>query len=135
MRLANIGEVQSFGDHEWIIEKGDPRYGMYVVLSGSCVMNRPSGITEELTCGDCFGETGLARGDQFCIRVRSDSPAKVLFLPRNAFRELVRRVPKLGRRLLDNLLHHISYQYDELLAEGAGLTEFGVWVREDDEPE
>ncbi len=132
MRIANIGQIQSFDDHEWIIEKGDERTGMYVVLSGTCVMTRPSGSIENLSHGDCFGETGLARGDQFCIRVRSDDPATVLFLPRDAFRQLVRRIPKLGRRLLDNLLHHISYQYDELLADGAGLTEFGVWVREDD---
>lgn len=133
MRVANIGQVQSFGDHEWIIRKGDTRNGMYVVLSGTCVMTRPSGTTETLSCGDCFGETGLARGDQFCIRVRADDSATVLFLPRVAFRELVRRIPKLGRRLLDNLLYHISYQYDELIADGAGLTEFGVWVREDED--
>lgn len=135
MRIANIGLVKSFEDHEWIIQKGDERKGMFVVLSGTCVLTRPGGIAEKLTCGDCFGETGLARGGKSCIRVRSDDPANVVFLPRDAFRELVRRVPKLGRKLLDNLLYHISYQYDELLAEGAGLTEFGVWVREDDDVE
>lgn len=133
MRVANIGQIQTYEEREWIIQKGDDRTGMYVVLAGSCANTRPSGIKESLHLGDCFGETGLARGDKFCVQVRAKSAATVLFLPRDSFRELVRRIPKLGRRLLDNLLDHISYQYDELLADGAELTEFGVWVREDEE--
>lgn len=133
MRIANIGQIRSFEPHQWIIEKGDERTGMYVVVSGSCVMTRPSGITEELNFGDSFGETCLARGDRSRIRVRSDEAATVMYLPRDAFRELVRRLPKLGRRLLDNLLHHVSYLYDELLADGEALTEYGVWIREEEE--
>jgi CRP-like cAMP-binding protein len=97
------------------------------------LITRSCGVTEEWNFGHCFGEAGLARGDRFRIRVRSVEATTVLFLARDAFRELTRRGPKLGRRLLNNLLNHIGCLHDELLADAECLTEYGVWQREHEE--
>ena len=115
IQLANIGELRCFEPNQPIIEKGDKRRGMYVVLSGHCRQINPNGNTVDLTEADTFGETALARAERFHIQVRAITQAQTLFIGRKEFRALSRRLPKLGRRLLNNLLDHISQKYDELL--------------------
>ncbi len=133
MRLANLGHIREFAANQIIIADEDERDGMYVVVSGSCRVQNPSGRIVDVPVGGCFGETALVRGGPFRIRARALHPVTLMHISRSDFQAMVDRVPRLGRRLLDNLLGHISLQYDDLLSDGAELPETEVEIRRPDD--
>ncbi len=127
MQIANVAKVQTFGPHEWLIRRGDARSGLYVVLDGSCLLTRPDGEALRLGPGDCCAETALARGGSFQIQLQSIDAVRVLHISRRAFRRIVMRHPKLGRRLLGNLLKHLSAQLDVVWAANGAVHDTGEW--------
>jgi len=127
MRLANISTVKSYSKDEWIIRKGDERSGLFIVVEGECRLAQPSGSMTAVSEGSCFGETALACGGRFLIQVRSITEVKLLHIPRDAFQRLTRRYPKLGRRLLHNLVAHVSRQLDAGNAASAALNDTFEW--------
>lgn len=132
MRVAGAGHVQRFPAGECIVKKGDQRSGIYVVINGSCVITSETGSTATLAPGQCFGEMALACRDRYRIHVEATEPIAVFHLPRDQFRRIVRQFPKLGRRLLDNLLAHLSRKYDEMPDSGDVSPNSGRRIPEND---
>lgn len=126
IRIANLGMLKSYDAGRPIIAQSDERNGMFVIIEGACQQTTPDGRTIELQAGESFGETGLTRGGQFRMQVRASERVMALYISRDDFQRLSRRIPKLGRRLLDNLLDRISFQYDELLCSA------GHWSEDDE---
>lgn len=133
MSIANICDVCTFGPDEWIIRRGDQRVGMFVVVEGSCCMTKPSGEKVTLSTGDSFAETGLARDETSFLDVRTIGTVTLLHIQRDQFRQLVRRVPKLGRTLMENLAECLARQLDGFVVAAASLNQSGVWKFEDSE--
>lgn len=123
MRLANTGSERRFGVDETIVCRGKKLKGMDIVIEGQCRMQLPDGRTVSVGPGECFGELGLVQGVPARIQVTGTEPGRLLHLPRIAFRSLVRRVPKLGRRLLNNLVDQIASKYDDVLKQCDSLSD------------
>ncbi len=127
MRLVNISAVQSYSKDEWIIQEGDERSGLFIVVDGQCRLAQADGNMIVVSEGHCFGETALACGGNFLIQVRSITDVKLLHIPREAFHTLTRRYPRLGRRLLNKLIDHLSRRLDSGDAAAAALRSTMEW--------
>lgn len=112
MQLVSISAVQSCERDRWVIEKGDERSGLYIIVEGQCRIAQADGNVEAVAEGFCFGETALSRGGKYLIQVRAITDVKLLHICRTDFHSLTRRYPKLGRQLMDNLIDHLSSQLD-----------------------
>lgn len=127
MRLANIATVQSCNRDEWVIQKGDERSGLFIIVEGQCRVAQADGNVTTVAEGYCFGETALARSGKSLIQVRSITDVKFLHIPRLTFHSLTRRYPILGRQLLNNLTDHLSSQLDRRDSDVAELNSTMEW--------
>lgn len=127
MQLVSISNVQAYESDSWVIEKGDERSGLYIIVEGQCRIAQADGNVTTVAEGFCFGETALSRGGKYLIQVRSITDVKLLHISRTDFHSLTRRYPKLGRQLMDNLIDHLSGQLDSRDSTVADLKSTMEW--------
>ncbi len=112
-------EHHEFGDV--IVKQGDPANSFYVLTRGRAraLKIKPDGVEIPLGVlkpGDCFGEAALAEGGTRNATVRCSTAVDVLWIDRDDFLQLVRRLPDLkqyiettGRnRALQSFLYQFS---------------------------
>jgi serine/threonine protein kinase len=81
---AEIGEVlnasswQDYTGNEEIVREGDMDDRFYVVVAGSCVVQRHSKVVGQLTTGDCFGESSYVPGARRSASVRTSGSVTLL---------------------------------------------------------
>lgn len=99
-RLVEGMYHRHYHDNEVIFHAGDPGLGMYLVLSGSVIIELDGKSLAELGPGDFFGEVALF-GDEIRTAdatVSGDSELIGFFRP--DLQEWVERSPKLGVKVL-----------------------------------
>jgi CRP-like cAMP-binding protein len=108
-RLAERGEVHDYADGGLILEEGDSRRIISIILEGSCRVERASlgrGVVIATmgprVIGGCRS-SGVARRS-----VRAQGPAKVLSITPPAIEELLDSVPGLSTRFYQSLAVHLS---------------------------
>jgi CRP-like cAMP-binding protein len=83
-----------------LIEHGQPGSGMFIITEGTVVVELPQGPVE-LGPGEFVGELPLlADGITRVARVRATSPVQGLAISRMAFKELLKREPRVAVRML-----------------------------------
>lgn len=88
--------------------QGDPADGLYVVLSGRIKVFKTSAKGREQTLmlmgsGDPVGEVAVLSGENYPASAEALEPSEVLYMPRQAFLDLVAREPEIALRLLGAL--------------------------------
>ena len=116
--VVAAGELFEMKPGQLILTEGTPGDGMYVVLEGDIEIflpersgsgvRRPSRIV--LNClgpGRCFGEYGALDDQPSSASAVAITPAKLTFLPKAQFRELLEQHDAIGRVVYGNLLRFL----------------------------
>ena len=103
--LCGIAMVVSYRRRATIFAEGDPGSGFYLVKEGrvKVYMISPDGkeqILHILGPGEPFGEAPVFAGQSFPAHATALEDCRLVFLPRDAFVELVTRNPSLALNLL-----------------------------------
>lgn len=107
--ISRIGEVQNAAKGDIVIREEEAQgRGLYVLLSGEAkvVLSGPDGreaVLAFLAEGEFFGEMSLLDGDPRSATVRAATDARLLFLKRDAFFELLRGSPEIAIAMLAEL--------------------------------
>jgi len=99
-RLGRLGERRSVAAGEVLFAQGDTRQAMYVVLSGTLEIVRPSvGPGERLTlhgAGEFTGETDMLTGRRSLVHGRMQEAGDVLVISREQLRRVVQTDAELS---------------------------------------
>jgi len=103
--LAGITERKSYGRGETVFSEGDPVRGFYIVSSGRIKIFKLSPEGKEQTLhlfgeGEPFGEIPVFSGGRYPASATAHTESRVLFLPRTAFLDLVRKEPSIALNML-----------------------------------
>lgn len=79
-----------------IFEKDAAGDGMYVTASGTLEVYIGDAVLDRIEAGDCFGEMALVTSEKRTASVRAATDARLLHLPRDAFREMAAKDPDVA---------------------------------------
>ncbi len=124
--IAQITHEQVFGNGEWLFRQGEISDRLFLILSGHVQLNAvdQEGIIRDLGTlgpGDEAGETGLLVGDFHDVTAAADGYARVIYLLRSEFTDLLAQRPYLRRRLM----------VSEEVEKRRNLRQFD-WIRDDE---
>jgi membrane protein YdbS with pleckstrin-like domain len=102
--VAPIVHEESYDIGDWVFSQGQPSTGLYVILEGQLrlTMVDRDGITRHLKDigpGAVLGETGLLVGDVHDATAEVLTPAKLLYIDRDEFAEILKQRPYLRHNL------------------------------------
>jgi len=107
MHLLSIASTIHCAGGRELIAPGQQFAGFSLVLRGS-IVSEDDDLGYEYGPGDCFGETALVAPAKATSVLKSAEASQILFIQRNKFNKLTRRLPRLGNVLLHNLSRHLS---------------------------
>jgi len=104
-QLASIATQKHFKKGQIIFSEGEEASGFYMVLVGRVKVSKlaPDGkeqILHILGIQEPFGEAAVFAGERFPANAEAMEDTKVLFLPRDAFVDLMRKEPSLSMNML-----------------------------------
>lgn len=109
--LSALTEEKGFPAGEEIITVGEDADALYILLEGSVQVVYPGNERDvelaRLGPGDCFGEMALLNDQPRSASVRTLEPVRVLLLPREGFRDLLRSSADVSLNLLEVLSRRI----------------------------
>ena len=131
MRVLNITSLIECAAGQRLLSAGQTCDGLYVLLDGQLTVGDDALSSTDLQPGECLGESSLLQLSTAYAPVMANQPSRLMFIPRSQFRQLTRRLPKLGNALLRNLGQHLSKQLDDARADDdIDLRDTGNWERE-----
>ncbi len=88
-----------------IFREKDPSDGLYLIAAGTIylfAMGQDEGdmLLASVSTGECFGEMGVVDGARRSATAVAKTPTDCYFLPLEAFRDLMERVPLVPLKLL-----------------------------------
>ncbi len=107
--IARVGEIQDISKNDIVIREEEAQVrGLFVLLDGEAkvVLTGSEGreaVLAFLSEGDFFGEMSLLDGDPRSATVRASSDARLLYVKREAFFELLRTFPEIAISMLAEL--------------------------------
>jgi len=106
--LATIGFEKSYGKGEVVFSEGEEAAGFHVVTAGHVKVYKLSREGKEQILhifgpGEPFGEVAVFEGGAFPAYAEALVPLKTLFLPRQAFIDVLKRDPSLALNMLADL--------------------------------
>lgn len=121
-QVASIIMPKSLARGEYLFHEGDPIHGFYVVQRGAVNVHRVSAAGKEqvihiFRAGESFAEAALVMDQGYPASARALEPTQVLLIPKNKFRELLRRKPELSLGMLCALsgrLHMVVSRLEDL---------------------
>ncbi|MCJ7550687.1 MAG: cyclic nucleotide-binding domain-containing protein [Anaerolineae bacterium] len=124
--VAQITHEQVFGNGEWLFRQGEISDRLVLILSGRIQLSAvdQEGVVRDLGTlgpGDEAGETGLLVGDFHDVTAVADGYARVVYLLRSEFADLLAQRPYLRRRLM----------VSEEVEKRRNLRQFD-WIRDDE---
>jgi serine/threonine protein kinase len=76
--VLRASQWQNYSDAEEIVKEGEMDDRFYVIVSGSCAVERHGHRLGGLDTGDCFGEASYMPGAKRTATIRATSPVQVL---------------------------------------------------------
>ncbi len=117
-KLLRIGHVRRFSKDEVIFKRGQPSFGLYVVLEGTVdiyVRNRSkeTKITS-FKKGDVMGELSLVENNIRTASARAADDCVLFFLFNKDLKQLFNEDPRLGISVYDGILAAMSIRIEEV---------------------
>ena len=120
--LACIAISKHYKKGQKIFSEGDPGEGFYAIVSGRVKIHKISSEGKELILhffsrGDVFGEVAVFTGRGYPANAEAHEASDVLFFPRIAFVELIKRDASLSLNMLATLswrLHRFAGLLEDL---------------------
>ncbi|MBT3536571.1 MAG: cyclic nucleotide-binding domain-containing protein [Rhodospirillaceae bacterium] len=114
------GEIQQFKKDDVILEEGDRRRRLFVILSGSCRVERGhlgKGIViASLGMNEFFGDMSFLEGNGASAFVIADEAVEVLIISSDTINALLFSVPGLATRFYQSLAVNLSARLRETSA-------------------
>ncbi|HYA14258.1 MAG TPA: Crp/Fnr family transcriptional regulator [Syntrophales bacterium] len=103
--LARIAVKRSYKKNQIIFSEGDEGVGFYAIISGRVKIFKlsPDGkeqILHMMGPGEIFGEVPVFTGHGYPAFAEANSQSSLLFFPRSAFIELIKKDPSLSLNML-----------------------------------
>lgn len=103
--LRQIAVRRNIARGETVFSEGDPGNGFYLVVEGQIKVYKLSSEGKEqilhiIRPGEPFGEVAVFAGRSFPANAEAIAASRLLFLPREAFVELIRQNPSLAMNML-----------------------------------
>ncbi len=105
LELVTSGRRKSYDADQMVFMQGDKAIGLYVVLQGRVKVFKvsPKGREQTLmimTSGQPVGEVAVLSGEAYPATAETLEKSELLYIPRQAFLDLVAREPEVALRLL-----------------------------------
>lgn len=106
--LAMVVVDQEFARGRTIFSEGDDGVGFYVIISGQVKIYKlsPEGkeqILHVFGAGEPFAEAAVFAGSSYPAHAMALKNSRVFFIPRSAFRELIKDNPSLAMNMMASL--------------------------------
>lgn len=105
--IAEIARDDLFAEGVEIVRQGDPADDLFVVMSGTCEIERDGARIGSASAGQAFGELGVLDGEPRAATVRAATETRLLRIPRVEFEALVDESPELARGIIAVLLGYL----------------------------
>jgi CRP-like cAMP-binding protein len=116
-RVAGLAEETWFNAGRVVVEEGQPGSSFYVILDGEARVTK--GATARplarLGPGDHFGEMALLDGQPRSATVIAETSLDTVRIRRAAFRELLKKEPEVGLRIMAGLAARVREYERQLL--------------------
>lgn len=126
--VASVMTPSSYDAGHVLLRAGDRNAGLCVVLDGRLRWELPGGHFAFIERGGGIGTTTLVAPRRSPAELRTETPAQVLMLGCEAFRDLVRLRPRLGNDLLTALADELSDWIDPDTDRGVARPPHGLLV-------
>lgn len=97
--VARWSHVLVFDDAEVIVPEGEHGLGFYIILAGTCRVERDGHVLDRLERGGFFGEIALLRRSPRSASVIAEGATTVLGILRSYFQPMLDRNPRLARAI------------------------------------
>jgi CRP/FNR family transcriptional regulator, dissimilatory nitrate respiration regulator len=122
VEISKIALNRSFNRGQTVFSEGDEANGFYILVSGRIKIFKLSSEGKEqilhiFESGEPFGEAALFAGETFPAYAETLEESEVIFFPRKAFMELIKRDPFLTMNMLAILslrLKHFTRLVEDL---------------------
>ncbi|MCA9648272.1 MAG: protein phosphatase 2C domain-containing protein [Myxococcales bacterium] len=126
--VASVMHPRSYDAGHVVLHRGDRNAALYVVLDGRLRWELPSGHFAYIDRGRGIGTTTLVAARRSPAELRAETPAHVLVLSCEAFRDLARLRSRLGIDLLTSLADELSDWIDPETDRGVARPPHGLLV-------
>jgi len=117
-KLLKTGHVRKFTKGEIIFRRGQPSFGMYVVLKGTVeiyVKNRgKEKVITQFKKGDFMGELSLVENNIRTASARASDECSLFFLFNKDLKHLFNEDPRLGLSVYDGILTAMSMRIEDI---------------------
>ena len=117
-KLLKIGHVRTFAKDEIIFRRGQPSFGMYVVLKGTVeIYVKNKGKEVKITRfkkGDMMGELSLVENNIRTASARASEDCALFFLFNKDLKNLFNEDPRLGLSLYHGIITAMSMRIEEI---------------------
>ncbi|MBL8740042.1 MAG: cyclic nucleotide-binding domain-containing protein, partial [Myxococcales bacterium] len=105
--VAEIASVELVDAGRSIVKQGDPSDDLYVVIEGSLDVLKDGTAVGKLGPGKTFGELGVLDGEPRAATVASETPCRLLRIPRVELEALLDESPEVARGIIRTLLSYV----------------------------
>lgn len=114
-KVAALGEEVRLNAGKLVVAEGEPGDSFYVILDGTARATRSGRTLQELGPGDHFGELALLDGGPRAATVVALTTLDAIRLRRSAFRRLLLSEPRVGVKIMEQLVAWVrEYQSHSL---------------------
>jgi CRP-like cAMP-binding protein len=116
-RVAGLAEETWINAGRVVVQEGQPGTSFYVILDGEArvVKGTASRTLARLGPGDHFGEMALLDGQPRSATVIAETSLDTVRIRRAAFRELLKKEPEVGLRIMAGLAARVREYERQLL--------------------
>ena len=107
-QIAAIAKEAEYPEGRTLVREGAPGSDFFVVLAGEVDVRRKGRKLRTLRRGDFFGEIALLARSRRTATVTTGTPVEALVVPGRDFKQLLKRVPTLQLKVLEELAERLA---------------------------
>ena len=104
-------KMKRFGENDIVIRKGEPGRNLFIIVSGSVAVIEENNVSiATLGAGEVFGEMSLLSGNPVGATIRVVEPARILFIGRRDFQQILNKFPSFQMYFSRLLVKRLAFQ-------------------------
>lgn len=104
-------KMKRFGEKEIVIRKGEPGRNLFIIVSGKVEVIEENEVSiAVLGPGEVFGEMSLLSGNPVGATIRVVEPARILFIGRRDFQQILNKFPSFQMYFSRLLVQRLAFQ-------------------------